>query len=155
MGFVRGLRQIGHAPALSESAAGIGTVKMGRYDVDDMGGCRRDGEVLMAGFKFGDGDVVFVVAFFFSEGSVIPVTTGAGRSRASVTLRASCREKSLACHHSRNFKANMDAGRKNRNDCRSCGYTFCGLSRPNRPDPGRWRALLPPGLGCMAIAMAR
>lgn len=86
-----------------------------------MGGWRRDGEVLMAGFKFGDGVVVLVVAFFFRDGSVIPVTTGAGRSRVSVTLRANCREKSLACHHSRNLSANIDAGRKNRNDCRSCG----------------------------------
>lgn len=33
-----GLRHTGHVPALSESGAGIGTVKMGRYDVDEMGG---------------------------------------------------------------------------------------------------------------------
>lgn len=110
---------------------------------------------MIAGFRLSDGDVEFVAAFFFSEGSAIPVTTGAGRSRVSVTLRASCREKSLACHHSRNLRANIDAGRKNRNDCRSWGYMFWGLRRPNRPDPGRWRALLTPGLGCMAIAMAR
>lgn len=51
-------------------------------------------------------------AFRFSEGGVIPAATGAGRSRTSVALRASWREKSLACHHSRNLRAKMEAGRK-------------------------------------------
>lgn len=111
---------------------------------------------MIAGFRFGDGDVVvLVLVLFFNDGSVIPVTTGAGKSRVSVTLRASCREKSLACHHSRNFRANIDAGRKNRSEYRTWGYIFWGLNSPRRPDPGRWRALLPPVLGCMTIAMAR
>ena len=65
----------------------------------------------------------------------MPDTTGAGRSRASVALRASCREKSLACHHSRNLSAKMDAGRRSFNERRNCGYRTCGLNqlRPGRP----------------------
>lgn len=51
----------------------------------------------------------------------MPETTGAGRSSASVALRASCREKSLACHHSKNLSAKIDAGSRNRSDERSCG----------------------------------
>ena len=42
----------------------------------------------------------------------IPEMIGGGRSRPSTALRDSCRAKSDACHHSRNFRANMEVGRR-------------------------------------------
>lgn len=42
-----------------------------------------------------------------------PEITGGGRSSPSVALRLSCRAKSEACHHSRNFRAKMLVGRRN------------------------------------------
>ena len=37
---------------------------------------------------------------------------GGGRSRPSAAFRESCRAKSDACHHSKNFRAKMDVGRR-------------------------------------------
>ena len=41
-----------------------------------------------------------------------PEIVGGGRSSPSAALRVSCRAKSEACHHSRNFKAKMEVGRR-------------------------------------------
>lgn len=97
---------------------------MGRYEVAEMGGwmrVRTGGANFNADLRVGDDGcccccfsvaAAAAAAFRFSEGGVIPAATGAGRSRTSVALRASWREKSLACHHSRNLRAKMEAGRK-------------------------------------------
>lgn len=99
-------------------------MKMGRYEVAEMGGwmrVRAGGVDLSADLRVGDDgcccccccfSAAAAAALRFSDGGVIPAATGAGRSRTSVALRASCREKSLACHHSRNLRAKIDAGRK-------------------------------------------
>lgn len=39
-----------------------------------------------------------------------PEMRGGGKSRPSAALRDNCREKSEACHHSRNLSANIEAG---------------------------------------------
>jgi hypothetical protein len=79
----------------------------------------RGGEDLRADLGDGDvGDIAEVVSSFVesfclrSEGGIMPFVMGAGMSRVSVALRASWREKSLACHHSRNLSAKIEAGRK-------------------------------------------
>lgn len=104
-----------------------------------------------------DSSGLFPCVFLLWDGSIMPETTGAGNMSASVALRANWREKSLACHHSRNFKANIEAGRKNRNDERIFDERFCGLNIPTRLWPCRdcVTALLGFDFGCMAIAMAR
>jgi len=38
--------------------------------------------------------------------------TGGGRSRPSAAFLESCRAKSEACHHSKNFRANIEVGRR-------------------------------------------
>ena len=107
---------------------------MGRRDVLDIGGdgrLRADlGGDLGEDKDDGAGGLACGVV-----GSGMPDTTGAGRSRASVALRASWREKSLACHHSRNLSAKIDAGRRSFKERRNCGYKTWGLSqfRPGRP----------------------
>lgn len=120
---------MGHADATSESGGGSGTVKMGRYEVAEMGGWMRvraggppdfkadlsvgdDGCCCCFSVEAAVAAAAAAAAFRFSEGGVIPAATGAGRSRTSVALRASWREKSLACHHSRNLRAKIEAGRK-------------------------------------------
>ena len=79
-----------------ESAEAGGTVKIGRRDVPDMGG-----------------DVVTNLALSATEietGS--PEMIGGGSSSPSDAFRESCLAKSDACHHSRNFSANIDVGRR-------------------------------------------
>lgn len=127
-------------------------MKIGRRDVLDIGGwghLRADlggdlgeDEVEETGLACGDG--------VWAGGGGMPDTTGAGRLRASVALRASCREKSLACHHSRNLSAKMDAGRRSFNERRNCGYRTCG---PNQLRPGRPARPVVLG-GFVTIAMA-
>jgi hypothetical protein len=81
-----------------------GTVKIGRRDVEDIGG-----------------DVVMNLAFSSTSREAFaspleakragsPETTGGGSSSPSDAFRESCRAKSDACHHSRNFRANIEVG---------------------------------------------
>ena len=115
---------MGQVDAASESGGGRGTVKIGKYEVAEIGGWMRLREDFRADLRVGESGSCFFfsfssASFFLSDGRTIPFVTGAGRSRTSVALRASWREKSLACHHSRNFRAKIDAGRKYRRDVRS------------------------------------
>lgn len=78
-------------------------MKMGRYEVAEMGGwmrVRAGGVDLSADLRVGDDGccccccfsaaaAAAAAALRFSEGGVIPAATGAGRSRTSVALRAS------------------------------------------------------------------
>lgn len=77
--------------------------------------------------------VAAIAAAVAAVGDIMPEVTGGGKSSASAALRASWCEKSLACHHSRNFRANMEVGRKIFSDPRRCGYMFCGLRKLNAP----------------------
>lgn len=112
------------------------TVKMGRWEAEEMGGVglaagvergRGDPGAAMAAAEGGgeeretvlfDRAVGFVWLFFsgFVEGAGRgagkPVTSGGGRSSPSVALRESWRAKSEAYHHSRNLRANMEVGRR-------------------------------------------
>ena len=97
-------------------AVGGGTVRMGRRDFASMGGLRfavpaandfsgslpEEPEVVDVGFPDRDG--------FCGESR--PDTIGGGSSRPSAALRESWRAKSDACHHSRNFRAKMEVGRR-------------------------------------------
>jgi len=49
---------------------------------------------------------------FDSVGGGRPDIMGGGSSSPSAALRESCRAKSEACHHSRNFRAKMEVGRR-------------------------------------------
>ena len=117
---------------------GAGTVWIGRCVVEDIGGLGFGGfkgrvDVDVGGDDDGwaceDGEeretVLVVVdpcddeagAFGFSDVgnggglSGRPEMTGGGKSRPSAAFLESWRAKSDACHHSRNFKANIDVGR--------------------------------------------
>lgn len=116
-------------------AEGGRTVKMGRWEVEEMGGVGLDAGAergcggsgaAMAAAEEGEeretvllGRIVGFVGLFFSgfvEGSGCeagrPVTSGGERSSPSVTLRESWRAKSEAYHHSRNLRAKMEVGRR-------------------------------------------
>ncbi len=107
-------------------SVGGGTVRMGRRDLESMGGLR---------FGFGDrpsfsfsfslrgcgpeaGKSVDDEVRFPGPSRDCPCTTsrpdtmGGGNSRPSAALRESWRAKSEACHHSRNLRAKMEAGRR-------------------------------------------
>lgn len=155
MGLASWLRQIGHM--FPESEGGRGTVKIGSRLDDEIGGLESLDWVVAS---LGDEEDLVGFSAFSSGlavddgGGGIPETKGAGRSSASVAFRLSCREKSLACHHSRNLRANMEVGRRNRKDESSCGYSVCGLKKPKRFEPGRERAGVL-GLPCVISAIAR
>ena len=110
---------------------GFGTVRMGRREVEEMGGLKDVGLVIRLEFCMvgaAERETVLVVIVFGSgtlgswvsgvvalrskgrEGS--PEMMGGGRLRPSAALRESCRAKSEACHHSRNLRANIEVGRR-------------------------------------------
>lgn len=116
---------------------GAGTVWIGRKVVDDIGGVglfrfggwvgedvgggcdwvcgggeARDTVSVIAG-GWEDGDEAFDVCEIDRGGGRVgrPETMGGGRSKPSAAFLESCRAKSEACHHSRNFNANMEVGR--------------------------------------------
>src|SRR4051812_10108681 len=74
---------------------------------------------------------LFVVRRFALN--LIPEITGGGSSSASAAFLLNCLEKSLACHHSKNFKANMLVGSKTFKLDSSRGYSVLGLKMPLRP----------------------
>ena len=87
---------MGHKDESAEIAGG--TVKIGRRDVPDMGG-----------------DVVTTLPLALSsteKESGCPEMIGGGSSSPSDAFRESCLAKSEACHHSRNFSANIEVGRR-------------------------------------------
>ena len=95
---------------------------------------------------------------FNFDGGGKPDMTGGGRSRPSAAFLDNCRAKSEACHHSRNFRANMEVGRSSLRLERTRGYTiFVKLAGLYILDPWPGRA---PGVdgggcgGCSARAMA-
>ena len=118
---------------------GAGTVWIGRYVMEDIGGLGlvgleegveadvggdddgwdcEDGEerdTVLVGVGRCDGDAD---AFGFSDlgngGGLVgrPEMMGGGISRPSAAFLESWRAKSDACHHSRNFKAKIDVGRR-------------------------------------------
>ena len=84
-----------------------------------------------------------------------PEMTGGGKSSPSVAFFDSCRAKSDACHHSRNFSANIDAGRRSFRLDSSFGYMtevkVAGLKMLD-PWPGRAPARGVRGSAARAIA---
>lgn len=109
-------RQIGQA----EPVAG-GTVKMGRFVVAEIGGLIFSFSSFSSFFSFSKDFSSSVVAKVTPdlEGVVgaagvfgIPEMVGAGNSSPSAAFRDNCRAKSDACHHSRNFSAKIEVGRR-------------------------------------------
>ena len=105
-----------------EDMGGVGLVGLERRFDADVGG--DDGWACEAGEER---DTVLVVvdrcdnkagAFGFSDvgngGGLMgrPEITGGGKSRPSAAFLESWRAKSDACHHSRNFRAKIDVGRR-------------------------------------------
>lgn len=100
-----------------DESAGVagGTVKIGRRDVEDMGG---DAVTKLAFSSTVRG------AFVSEEGdrrAGSPEMTGGGSSSPSDAFRESCRAKSEACHHSRNFRANIEVGSSILREESKCG----------------------------------
>ena len=109
---------------------GGGTVKMRRYVVDEIGAlssaffrsCCSLRESLASLFAF----LIWVF-------KVIPEITGGGSSSPSAAFLLNCLEKSLACHHSKNFRAKILVGSKILRLDSSLGYNVLGLKMPLRP----------------------
>jgi hypothetical protein len=88
-------------------------VKMGRREVAAIGGFGGASVLESAvGLDVAGLEVVDGLELGF-ESEERPEITGGGSSSPSVALRLSCRAKSEACHHSRNFRAKMLVGRRN------------------------------------------
>lgn len=128
----------------SEVSVGRGTVRMGRREVDAMGG------------SIGRGFVGAVSVLDFdsgSEGVGLPPGAasaveeggregrmGGGRSIFSAAFRDNWRAKSDACHHSRNLSAKMEVGRRIFRLLRRRGVTLRARLRGVKrlpPSPGR------------------
>lgn len=103
--------------------AGLGdTVRMGSCVVADMGALRCEDVLEPRDCGFDVAGAEGVDCCLVAERDLgIPETIGGGRSNPSVAFLVSCRAKSEACHHSRNFRAKMEAGRRNRNEERARG----------------------------------
>jgi len=79
-------------------------------------------------------------------------------SSPSTAFLESCLAKSEACHHSRNFRANIEVGRRIFRLESSRGYTICIIVRGLKmldPWPGRAPGLDEDGEGWVARVMAR
>jgi hypothetical protein len=143
-----GERQMGQREEVlsseEEEAVGAGTVRMGRWVVVEMGGevsraesRREDFSLEEEGFSavekvllllvllveeetLEDFGRVLLVLAAFAEG-LAPAMMGGGNSRPSWVFRESWRAKSELCHHSRNFNAKIDVGRRSLRLDRSWG----------------------------------
>lgn len=92
---------------------------------------------------------------------------GGGSSSPSLAFRASCRAKSLACHHSRNLSAKMLVGRRTRRldrrrahavAARIFGFAsaFSSAEAPDAPsDAGLWRAASATAAARISAALTR
>lgn len=139
-------RQMGQSVLVS--VGGGGTVRMGRRDVDEIGG----DEVALLGAELvpaaGAAEAEVFSLLLASEdpfvsvskvtpdfslpalvgaaarvGAGTPDTVGGGNSMPSAAFRESCLAKSLACHHSRNLSAKMDVGSRILRLASRRGYT--------------------------------
>lgn len=133
---------------------------MGREVVVERGGVFR---IVFARAEMGLLSAATAASFAFwvdlalGDEGVGPEMMGAGRSRPSVALRESWRAKSEACHHSRNFRAKIEVGRRRLREVRRRGYTACVNVRGLKMEfawPGRAGSDLE-GCSCGAAAMAR
>lgn len=143
-----GFRQMGQREEVC--GVGGGTVRIGRPEVDEIGGeglegsggDAGDGEDLVARYgccgagedretvfvgSLGSRDWcwVFLGAELDDEGvfwTGMPDITGGGRSSPSAALRDNCLAKSEACHHSRNLRAKIEVGRRSRRLESNRGY---------------------------------
>ena len=87
-----------------------------------------------------------------------PETTGGGRSRPSTAFLESCLAKSLACHHSKNFSANILVGSRSfrlENNLELTMWAIIAGLRTLLPCPGRAPKLLAGATFCSARAIAR
>ena len=135
-------------------SAGKATVKIGSSEDDDIGGS------MCLCFSDGDWDI------FFSPEDVCLLdkarladrgrldSTGGGSSIFSAAFRESCRAKSDAYHHSKNFSAKMLVGSRIFREDSKRGLMlraiFLGVNM-EPPSPGRAGPIL---AGCVTSAMA-
>lgn len=95
-----------------------------------------------------------LLASLTEEAAGRPAMTGGGNSKPSAAFRESCRAKSEACHHSRNFRANMEVGSRMLRDENNRGPTMCVIVLGLKmlvDCPGRAAAS---GFACVARAIA-
>lgn len=143
--MVMGVTQMGH----SCEEGGVATVRMGRRDIEDIGGSIRCGcsEAEDNGLS-----VCFSALGAVDDGN--EGKTGGGSSMFSAAFLDNCLAKSLACHHSRNLRAKMLVGSRIFSELSRRGCTvrarFLGEKR-EPPSPGRAGASLD---GAVARSMA-
>ena len=117
--------QMGH----NSESSGRRTVKMGRRDDAAMGGF----SISLLSFSGACWGWDIVETFWldcpdFTCREDKPDMTGGGSSSPSVAFLDNCRAKSDACHHSRNFKANILVGSKNFKLPNTLGARVLGLN---------------------------
>ena len=126
VGVVIGATQMGQR----FEVGGLGTVRMGRRVMEDIGG--------LVGCGFSIDPVCFEEGCVEEDGR--EGSMGGGRSIFSAAFLDSCLAKSEACHHSRNLRAKMLVGRSMRSELSSLGCTLLAMFRGEKmepPSPGR------------------
>lgn len=145
--MVIGVTQIGH----SVDEGGVGTVRMGRSVIEEIGGfmvCAFS-EDAVDGRCFSSDSASFLFAAGGREGNI-----GGGRSMFSAAFLDNCRAKSEACHHSKNLSAKMLVGKRIFSELRSRGVTLRAIflgEKIEPPSPGRAG---PTFLGAVASSIA-
>lgn len=135
---------------------GFGEGKWAVWGGDRAVGREEESETVLGGWDEGLEAADGGMRFLESDGR--PDMMGGGRSRPSAALRESWRAKSEACHHSRNFSAKMEVGRRILRLARRRGRMAVAKVRGLKILEvwGRAaRGLTDGGIGCDIRAMAR
>ena len=145
-----GVAHIGH----KWESAGKATVKIGSREDDDIGGsmclCFSDGDEDIC---FSPEGVCLLNVALLADGGRLD-STGGGSSIFSAAFRESCRAKSDAYHHSRNFSAKMLVGSRIFREDSKRGLMLRAMflgANMEPPSPGRAGPIL---AGCVASAIA-
>lgn len=145
-----GVTQIGH----KADEGGVGTVRMGRRVVEDIGGSIRWGlsDKDDAGRAFSEDSACFDDCCFAEGGR--DGSIGGGRSMFSAAFLDSCRAKSEACHHSRNLSAKILVGRSIFSELNNRGSMLLAMFLGEKMDPPSPGRAGPTFLGAVAISIA-
>lgn len=135
----------------SVDEGGVGTVRMGRSVLDEIGGLTGCGfsENAVDARCFSSDPISFCFETGSSDGSI-----GGGSSTFSAAFLDSCLAKSEACHHSRNLSAKILVGSRIFSELSNLGCTLLAIflgENMEPPSPGRAGPTL---LGAVASSMA-
>jgi hypothetical protein len=142
-----GVTQMGQ----SVDDGGVGTVRIGRSVVEDIGGSIRGvlSEDAVERGCFSSESTSFRLVAGGRDGNI-----GGGSSIFSAAFLDNCRAKSEACHHSKNLSANMLVGSSIFSELNSLGCTLLAMFLGEKIDPPSPGRAGPTFLGAVASSIA-